>query len=149
MTKEQMSRSMYAGDFDPSVISSSANHHRKEGGGYWIVNSSARDGPSKEFVSTTTYKAEVLDSSNTAAGALESSVGMRSTIPVTRTSTIVQRSKSEGPVIADMGTLGYVSTYSNMVVKDPLTGGLVASGRPMSTPVRTILLMQFSILFMR
>lgn len=36
--------------------------------------------------------------------------------------------------MADMGTLGYVSTYANMVVKDPKTGGLVAAGRPTSVP---------------
>jgi len=134
VTKDQLARTMYSADFGSRGVPAPP---RKEGGGYWITNAT-RDGPAKQFISTTTYNAELQESAATAKRCYTASEGIRrTTIPVTATSTMVQSATSEGPVVAEMGTLGYVSTYSNMVVKDPKTGGLVAAGRPQTEPGST------------
>lgn len=102
---------------------------RKTGGGYWIAEG---DGETvdKSFIASTTYKKEVCETSKRGDQVVTASPrGMRASIfPTHTTLEAMKTARHEQWPVAGGAAVGYTSEYDRMVVKDPLTGGLVAAG---------------------
>mmetsp|Transcript_10246 Transcript_10246/g.25089 ORF Transcript_10246/g.25089 Transcript_10246/m.25089 type:complete len:439 (-) Transcript_10246:230-1546(-) len=106
---------------------------KKTGGGYWIGHGDANsNGQSKPFIAGTTYKHEVCETARRPEQvALSSPRGMKASIFPTHTSLAAMKTaRHEQWPAAGGDAVGYTSEYDRMVVKDPLTGGLVAAGSP-------------------
>jgi hypothetical protein len=100
----------------------------KTGGGYWIgVGDMAA---SKTFIAGTTYRHEVCDTRQRPREvALASPRGMKASIfPTHNTLAAMKTARHDQWPEAGGAAVGYTSEYDQMVVKDPLTGGLVAAG---------------------
>ncbi len=89
------------------------------GGGYWIANANNRgDKVSKKFIAQSTYKAEIQKSHETAEKALSQTIipGLR----FTRKS--VTSTDPEGAMADGGAQVAYQTEYSNMRMKNPLSG---------------------------
>jgi len=124
-TKDTLPRSMYSEDM--GTVGNNFKPPTKSGGGYWITNAS-RDGDPKTFVANTTYSAEVQNGASTATKVTGLTDKLRPTFPVSYNSLAAAGATESKAAPGVTEPLGYVSTYTSMVVKDPKTGGLVAAG---------------------
>ena len=90
----------------------------------------------KPFIAETTYNAELIKSGEVARAAYRATDALRPTL--TNSLNALKRStKGAGATLesAPEGKrFGYVTEYTAMVVEDPKTGGLAASGRLPSAP---------------
>lgn len=131
MTADQMPQSLYTNQnktLDPGLYSVS----KKKGGGYWIGEGEDPKGGSKPFIAGTTYRQEVCDTHKRPVEvAMSSPRGLKASIfPTHTTLEAMKTARHEQWPEAGGDALGYTSEYDRMVVKDPLTGGLVAAGSP-------------------
>jgi len=134
-TEESINKSLYT-TTNRSGTSKPYAGPDKKAGGYWIQTDVARDGPNKPFIAGTTYKNEVCETSKQPELVEGNSEPVKPTVfPSYTTLNAMKTCKHDAATVAGKATLGYHSQYTSMVVKDPLTGGLVAAGseRPAST----------------
>ena len=130
-TADQMPQSLYTTQnktLDPGTYSVP----KKKGGGYWISAVDNSDADRKAFIAGTTYRHEVCETRKRPGEiALASPRGMKASIfPTHTTLEAIKTARHEQWPEAGGAAVGYTSEYDRMVVKDPLTGGIVAAGSP-------------------
>lgn len=115
--------------------------HQQDEGGFWIEKASL-PGPPKQFSAKSTYQADILDGSNTAAKAYQKTESMSiTTCPFaegtrragqdfTMSSSRPIRTAPAALQTQNGDMIGYTTMYKSMVLKDPLTGGSAAPGGP-------------------
>ena len=110
----------------------SYNPDNKKGGGYWLYDRTVTE--TVPLNADTTYKKEICDAPATTHAQLKRTDDLR----VTLSSYEQARRQNEAGTLSTTGkngiktasgdTLGYVSSYTSMVLKNPLTGGSAAAG---------------------
>ena len=133
--------SHYADDYDRHLLKDRPVRDRTlpREGGYWIRDRHTMGGGQrKRFIATSTYKTEVENSSATARMAFEATADLRPTLAgfVAARTTSTSKAKGAKAKGEPEPSFGYRTTYTSMVLKDPKTGRLAASGRERSAPAK-------------